>query len=178
MYTYSMAQHWKQHKSKFLNTSWLHIYLIPLLIAICLVTGTSSIYAKDTKGNIGINLNYPGVGIRYFFSPFFSMEAKGQFESDVTVGGLRGYIYFTPHAPVRLFTGLEGDYCSFKGEVSKGQGYAGQFFVGGETFLSKRLSLQMDIGPAYISLEDKDTKVKTSGIEYIVNMGITFYIGK
>lgn len=95
------------------------------------------------------------------------------------VGGLRGYYYFSPQAKYLLFVGLKGDFVTFKGEDSKGTGFAGELFVGGEYFFVKSFSFQLDLGPALISLEDtKDTTESVSGLEYVVNFGINYYLGK
>lgn len=136
------------------------------------------VYAGFVKGDFGIGLNYPGFGVRYFLSDKISLEGKGQFEKDIFVGGLRGYYYFKPEAKVLSFVGLEADFVSFKGEESEGNGFAGELFVGGEYFFAKKLSMQLDFGPAYIFLEDKDTSEFVGDIEYVVNFGINYYFGK
>lgn len=143
-----------------------------------LFTLSFPVYAELAKGDFGVGLNYPGLGVRYFLCDKISLEGKGQFEKDIFVGGLRGYYYFKPEAKVLPFIGLEADFVSFKGEESKGIGFAGELFVGGEYFFAKKLSLQLDFGPAYIFLKDKDTSEDVGGIEYVVNFGINYYFGK
>mgnify|MGYP001044483381 CR=1 FL=1 len=133
--------------------------------------------AIDNKGKIGIGLNYPGVGIRYGLTKKFTLEAKGQFGSDISLGGLRVYYNFKSPERINLFGGLEGDYVNFKGEKSEGTGYVTEVFLGGEYFTTKRLALQLDFGPAFISLTDKNTQVKQEGVEYVVNFGINYYFG-
>ena len=61
--------------------------------------------------------------------------------------------------------------------MSKGTGFAGELFIGGEYFVAKRLSLQMDMGPAYIALTDGETSLSVNGLEYVVNLGINYYPG-
>jgi len=136
-----------------------------------------SIYADVNKGKFGIALNYPGLGIKYFLSNKIAVELKGQNETDIFVSGLRGYYYFNPKAKYLLFTGLEADFISFKGKVSEGNGLATELFIGGEYFFIKNLSLQLDLGPTLISIQDKQTSESVSGIEYIVNLGINYYFG-
>lgn len=134
-------------------------------------------HAEIGQGKSAIGLNYPGFGIRYFLSDNFAIEGRGQFTKDIVVGGLRSYYYFKLESKVLLFGGLEADFVSFKGDKSKGTGFAGELFVGGEYFFAEKLSLQMDIGPAFISLKDKDTSISESGVEFVVNLGINYYFG-
>ena len=153
------------------------------LVLFCLLFSTALlcdyIYGEVAKSDFGIGVNYPGLGARYFLSDKISLEAKGQIEKDIFVGGLRGYYYFSPKAKYLLFAGLEGDFVTFKGDESKGTGFAGEIFVGSEYFFNKKFSVQLDLGPAYISLKDtKDTTESVSGLEYVVNFGINYYFGK
>lgn len=135
--------------------------------------------AADTaalrKGDFGLGLNYPGVGARYFLTNRYSLEAKAQVAADISVFGLRGYRYFSPTSGIVPLAGIELDYLSFKGSRSKGSGFAAEVFVGGERFVSKKVSVQLDLGPAYISLSDDATSTAVSGLEYVVNFGINYY---
>jgi hypothetical protein len=134
-------------------------------------------FAGAYKGDVGIGLNYPGLGVRYMLSDRTALEAKAQVETGILVAGLRWYRSFSLQERSRFFWGLEGDYVNFTGEVSKGNGYAAAAFVGGEYFAAKRLSLQMDLGPAYIGLTDGDTTVSVNGVEFVLNLGINYYLG-
>jgi hypothetical protein len=130
----------------------------------------SAVYAE---GRIGVGVNYPGVSVKYLASPW-AVEAKGQFGSGITVIGPRGYYYF-PKKP-GLFAGCEIDYLSFDGDVSKGTGYALEGFIGYKHFLSPNFALSADFGPGQISLKDKETKETESGIEFVANIGLTYYL--
>ncbi|MFH1282411.1 MAG: hypothetical protein ABII27_01955 [bacterium] len=153
--------------------------LIKLIASFCLLLiFLYPVYAGHTGGDYGVGLNYPGLGVRYYLSNNFSLEGKGQFEKDIVLGGLRGYYYFNHEAEILFFTGLEADFISFKGDDSKGSGFAGEIFIGGETFIANSLSLQLDFGPAFISLKDKDTSIKADGVELVVNFGVNYYFGK
>ncbi len=46
-------------------------------------------------------------------------------------------------------------------------------FFGLERFITKKMTLSFDIGPAYISLSSDDISVE--GIELVYNLGINFY---
>jgi hypothetical protein len=149
-----------------------------LLIAGVLLFSASLLHAEAAKGDFAVGLNYPGLGVRYFLRDNISIEAKGQMESEIGVFGLRGYYYVNPKDKIVYFYGLETDYTTFKYEDSKGTGFAGEIFAGGEYFFAKSFSFQADFGPAIISIKDKDTSESASGLEFVVNFGINYYFGK
>lgn len=149
--------------------------LVSLSVLILL---TLPVYGNVVTGDFAIGLNYPGFGARYFFSNTSSIEGKGQFDDDISLMGLRWYYYFNKKSNVLFFAGIEGDLITFKGEDSKGSGSAAELFIGGEYFFDNNLSIQLDFGPAYISLKDKDTSLTETGVELVVNVGINFYFGK
>jgi hypothetical protein len=128
-------------------------------------------------GTFGLGLNYPGFGVRYFLTDHYAVEAKGQLEDSIELGGLRVYRYFRPVSRIFLFAGAEGDYVHFKGAVSRGSGAAGEIFGGFEYFILRRVSMQADFGPAYISLVNQDHSASVSGLEYVFNIGFNCYFG-
>lgn len=153
--------------------------LVCLFLGCCMLFFASDVFGEVAKGDLGIGINFPGIGVRYFLSDKISLEVKGQIEKDIFVGGLRGYYYFKSKEKLLPFVGLEADFVTFKGDESEGTGFAGEIFVGGEYFFAKSFSVQLDLGPAFISLKDtKDTSESVNGLEYVVNFGINYYFGK
>ncbi len=135
-----------------------------------------SIYAAPYQAAFGFN--YPGANIKIFLSGGFAAELKGQYMNKVGVGGLR--LYFYNGAPkkgdrLKFFWGAEFDAITFKGKLSKGIGLAAEAFAGTEVFILKNVSLQADIGPAYISVKDHATALNSNGLAFVVNSGINFY---
>ena len=129
------------------------------------------------RGTIGLGLNYPGLGIRYFISDLCALEARGQADKTSAIGGLRVYDYSRPSKSMFLFWGVEADYISFKGEVSRGSGAAAELFGGFEYFALSSVSIQVDFGPAYIYLKDRHEPVSAGGLEYVANFGFNLYWG-
>lgn len=146
------------------------------LAVLVLLSFPALVNAQSIKGRLGLGLNYPGVSARYGLSNKFALELKGQFGSGVTVFGPRAYYYFSTDSKVCLFAGAELDYVSFKGDVSSGGGRAVEPFVGGDYFISEHLALGLDIGPAFIAISDKDTDESVSGMEFVANINITWYL--
>lgn len=118
---------------------------------------------------------YPGVALKYVTGGKSAWELRAQSGSGVLAFGPRYYRYFTQNANPRLFLGIEADYITFKGEVSKGTGFAGGAFVGGEIFLTKQIGLLMDFGPVYINLKENTYSQSERGMDYMVNLGIYWH---
>lgn len=133
---------------------------------------------KGLAGVIGVNLNYPGLGVKVGVGRRLLLEPRVQIGSKASAYGLRGYYYFDPRDRLSLFAGVEGDIISFEGEVSEGGGFCGVGFVGGEYSLSERFSFQLDLGGAYINIEDDESGLSKSGLDYLVNIGLNLYFRK
>ncbi len=119
-----------------------------------------------------LGLVYPGAAIRYTPSGKTAWEVKAQTGSGVFAAGPRFYYYLNSGSRLSIFCGAEADYIGFRGKVSKGSGFAGGAFLGGDVYFAGQLSLSIDFGPMYISLSDTKFSESASGIGYIMNMGI------
>lgn len=86
------------------------------------------------------------------------------------------YYNFNPKDKTVIFIGGEGNYVSFDTNDVTGRGWIGYGFVGGECFLTERLSFNVDIGPAFISLEEDVFHLSVDGVEWIFNLGVNFYL--
>jgi len=134
---------------------------------------TSPIKKRSVPGEWAVGLVYPGGAVKYLTSKH-AWELKAQSGSGILAAGPRYYRYLL-NSNLRLFWGLEGDFISFKGEESKGLGFAAGGFAGGEILLGKNLGLSMDFGPMFISLNEDDYSQSESGIEYVINMALYWH---
>lgn len=126
-----------------------------------------------------LGVNFPGVNVRMFFSDSIAAEIRGQYLNKIFTAGPRLYYYPSilgfNNAPLRPFIGVEGDFISFKGEYTKGNGAAFGGVIGVEYFLSRSVSVQTDAGPYYIMLDDNDSAISQTGLEFVLNFGVNFY---
>jgi len=136
-----------------------------------------SFEAKHTpnSGNWAVGLLYPGAAIKYVTNGTTAWELRAQSGLDILAFGGRYYQYFSSASDTRLFCGIDAEYVTYKGESSKGLGFAGGAFAGGEILLTKQIGLLVDFGPMYIKLNDKNASETVGGIEYVVNMGIYWH---
>lgn len=148
-----------------------------ILVSIFLIF-SFKVYGEASRKKFGIGLNYPGLSIRYAANKKFTFEIKGQLDEEILVAGTRFYYYFASIFGVYPLLGIEGDYIFYKGDISEGMGFVAELFSGVEIFVLKNLSLQVDIGPAFIMLSDKNYKKSVVGVEFIINLGINWYLGK
>ena len=134
--------------------------------------------AEDIGGRFAVGLNYPGVSVKYGFNSMLALEGRYQSDSNIGVMGPRLYCVLKQYNNINLIAGMEADYVTFTGQVSKGTGYAAEVFIGGECFINHNLSFQIDIGPATVSLSDSATSQSISGLDTVLNMGVNYYFGK
>ena len=137
--------------------------------------GASAAQKNPASNKWALGLVYPGAAIRYQTSGKIAWEVKAQSGSGVFVAGPRFYYYLGLGSGLSLFCGAEGDYIGFKGKVSKGSGFAGGAFIGGDISLAGQLSLSMDFGPVYVSLSDSKFSESASGMDYILNTGVYWH---
>jgi len=130
-------------------------------------------YTPSTPGEWAVGLIYPGGSVKYLTGNH-AWELKAQSGSGILAAGPRYYRYLT-NSGLRLFWGLEADFISFKGQESKGSGYAAGGFAGGELSLTDNLGLAIDCGPMFISLSESSYSQTESGMEYLVNMGLYWH---
>ena len=157
-----------------------------LLAPLPLAAGGNTILIGDAAANKGtagrtaaLGINYPGASLKLSLSDSFAAELRGQYADTIFAGGARLYYYPSvfgvSNASLRPFLCVEGDYLSFKSHISKGSGIAFGGSGGIEYFLSKRLSVQTDVGPVYVILKDKDSSVGLNGLQFVLNFGINLY---
>jgi len=140
------------------------------------INTTAEIDPRIAGGRIGVGVNFPGAALRWFVVDRFAVEAKFQYEKTTMAGGPRMYLYIASLENLFPYIGIEGDYGKYKDEKVESVGYAAGAFVGGEVYLFRRLSLQCDFGPVYVSLKDRELSIQSGGMGFMVNFGLTFYI--
>ena len=146
-------------------------------IGLLLLLFVSSAFAERW----GVGVNYPGLGVKYTVDKMNTVELRTQFGEDVFVMGPRLYHSISNRGKTTIYAGGELDYLTFEGKSSKGSGFVLEPYVGVEYLIeyltAHNLGLNIDIGPAFISLKDKDTNETEAGIDFVVNLGLTYYLG-
>ncbi|MFH1860307.1 MAG: hypothetical protein ABH870_04765 [bacterium] len=150
---------------------WLLI-IFPLVALASSAKGASSL---DKKWGIG--LNYPGFGLKYAINSKNTVEIRTQLGKDILTIGPRYYYNLSLRDKLVLFCGGEVSHLRFKGSVSEGTGIAILTFIGGEYLTAPDFGVSFDIGPAYISLKDRDSEEMEKGIDFVLNIGLTYYFG-
>jgi hypothetical protein len=135
-----------------------------------------------------IGVNYTGGQFRYRLSPKWAAEGRIQFgsaDSDYgtvhsNVFGLRGYRFLSVGHSERIawYLGGEGAYAKASSQSYNysTSGFAFGSFGGLEYRLTKRLSAAADIGPYVISLKEKETGLTSTGLDFVINTALIFYV--
>jgi len=148
----------------------------------------------STQRRLAVGINDMGGQVRLHFNPHWAAELRfqtGTASSDAgTVGsltaGMRIYRFSQEHRRCRFYGGFEGDYAqttlrSVNSNIALGSGfgntsgYAAGGFGGMEYRIVKRLYLDLDMGPYFISLKEKLTGVSETTPDVVVNAALCFY---
>ncbi|MBU0701809.1 hypothetical protein KKE26_11065 [bacterium] len=148
-----------------------------LIILPSMVVASSARDAVSLDKKWGIGINYPGLGLKYKINSKNTVEIRTQLEKDIFIIGSRYYYNFSLKDKLVLFCGGEADHLRFKGRVSEGAGIAILAFIGGEYLTTPDFGVSLDIGPACLSLKDRDTGEMEKGIDFVLNLGLTYYFG-
>lgn len=147
-----------------------------IIVFVALISFCGLAAGADDPGRFSVGLNYPGFSVRYRGGKGLIWEAKTQFDTGITVIGGRLSKYFKKEQPkLRFIKGIELDYVSFKSEETTGVGMASEAFIGGEYFVTKKLSVQLDLGPAFIFVKDNSYGLSANSLEFVANFGIYLY---
>ncbi len=157
-------------------TAFKRLLRIVLVSAALLPAASSFAGCGFKSGSWGLFLSYPGAGFKYFSTAEYAIAPRILLADDITAGGLRGYRYFQlGGGGIKTLAGWEFLYFNFKGEETRGGGYLGGFFLGGEYFITERLCLELDFGPQYIYLRDRSTEISLGDFAFAVNITLNRY---
>ena len=160
------------------------LFIVIFLAVFQTASVRSETEAPELKRKLGVGFAYIGGLIRYGFLKHWSAELHylvGSADSnDGTVNskliGTRGYRHFRVDHRLQFYTGLGFDFASADSISIKSNGYLSGGFVGTEYYIFPRLSLGLDLGAYYLSLKDKNSSISDSGIDFILNTFLNFYI--
>ena len=131
------------------------------------------------RDGIYLGLNYPGISAGYQFEDY-GAELRVFSSSDILIYGLRGRHNFyrmdaTDYNLDLFYYGLDLFYIDHEGTITEGDGYMLGLFGGIQTFFADGFSLNLDLGPYHIALEDDISGVDSSGLHFIMNAGVGFH---
>ncbi len=140
--------------------------------------GSGVAWGEVPNGRWAALAAYGGAGIRYTTPRLINMEGRVLF-GDGMAGSLRGAMEWDHEGwKVRPLAGLEASvFAPIHGNGQHGQSLA--MFMGGEVRLTRRLTFQMDIGPALFHVWESQSK-KAEGWDYqnVLNISLNYYFGK
>jgi hypothetical protein len=158
--------------------------LMAALIAAPLCHAGESAKTPDYRRTLAVGFGYTGLIVRCGFKDAWAVETQYLFgQADSTDGDVssqlavvRGYRHFRLRQRLQLFAGTAIGYVTAKSTTFKSTGYLGGAFGGIEYYLMKRLSVGFDVGPYYFTLNEKTAGQSSSGVDFVVNSFLNFYI--
>ena len=158
------------------------LFILGISVSPCLASGDDD--RPQFNRTLGVGVAYMGGLFRWGFKKHWSLEGHALFGSadsndgnvSSMVMGARGYRHFRTDRRLQLFAGVEADYVTAKSQNLKSSGYLAGAFGGVEYYILPRLSIGLDLGPYYLSLKEKDLAVSESGLDFILNTFLNFYI--
>ena len=135
--------------------------------------GSTFVCANTLEKRWGIGLGNPYLSMKYHVSATTAYEARAAFGAGINVYSARFYRNSELKGKSLTFWGLEAGSITFTKEDIGGSGHFAMLFLGLERFITKKMTLSLDIGPAYISLSSDDISVE--GVELVYNLGIYYY---
>lgn len=120
---------------------------------------------------------YGGAGLRYAMSPRISGEGRFLIGDGLAVSARGSYLWEKEGWKIRPLAGAEVSVLApFRGEGH--QGAAVLMFVGGEVRLAKRLTFQVDMGPAALRVQEESGQKEEWDYQNVLNVSLNFYFGK
>ena len=169
-------------------------FVFLLLISAVSAASAGAEDSTDFKRKFGVGLTYLGGSLRVGFLKSWTAESHFYYDKtsadngDVTsnVAGARLYRCFRAGQKLEPYAGVEGDYVSAKLKDSASynsgsssystSGTAFGAFGGVEYYFLKRLSICLDAGTFYVSLKEKQTGLKDSGVDFVFSSSVNFYL--
>ncbi len=150
----------------------------------------------DLKRRLALGVTYLGGDIHVGFMKTWAAELRyfqdkatsdnGDIKSTVISGRILRSFRTEKH--LQSYVGLEGGIVSAKLKDSSSlgsyafpdqydtSGYAFGAYAGVEYYILRRLSISLDLGPTYIQLKEKSSGTSESGLDFILNSSVHFYI--
>ncbi len=135
-----------------------------------------------SRERLSLGVNYTGAQLRWNISSRWAAEGRyqqGKASSnygDVTarVFGLRGYRFIRSESRFPLYWGSEIAYTTAKPETSnyKTNGLALGAFGGMQYHVTRRISLDVDLGPYVISLTETQTRTSSTNLDFVLNTAL------
>ncbi|MCK5219647.1 hypothetical protein KAR10_08995 [bacterium] len=129
--------------------------------------------ATELAGRFGVGANWPGIQARYCINDNWMAEGRGQFASNNTLLGARGYFILTEvpgTITVLPYVGAEFDWILSE-YVTGGFNIGG--FGGAELLVTEYLGIGADVGLYYVDIWSSLGGIGELGL--IFNLGVTFY---
>ena len=172
-------------KFNFVKTKLAFLLCAALSSALPVQAASDSNQPPGFKRKLGVGLAYTGGLLRYGFKKHWSLEGHyligkaSSNDGDVSSSavGLRVYRHFRLEEKLQCYAGADASYLSATSNNFKSSaGFGGGGFGGLEYYILPRLSVGLDLGPYFITMNKNNGVDSESGVDFVLNTFLNFYI--
>jgi len=155
----------------------MEIYIFPEASASPAAKSATQTAATESQEPLryALGLGYPDLRARVDLGQF-DVEAKLAAEEGIQVYSARLYWYFWKIGSVKAMVGLEGGFANFNGFYNSiaGSGAFEEGFVGLEYRITRRMSINADVGPSHVGAWSEGYSYSTTDVIY--NTALYIYL--
>lgn len=167
----------KSHMKKSLNITFFFSFWI-------LIANPCFTQAAPNISHFGLGLNYGGVQLDWRPNLRWMFEVRGQQGSDTaeikttsSVIGARAYRYLRAEKRISPYFGMELAHVKAKQKETSwsGSGISLAGFGGISLKLSSRFTMEFDMGPYLVSLNEKSTNAVQTEVDFVGDAALIFF---
>jgi hypothetical protein len=152
----------------------LAVYLA-ILFSLAGVAAAEPALSDGGAGSFALGVGYPDLRARVGLASRVDTEFKFAFSQNIQIYTARLILKLSEVGPLNVTAGLEGGWARFDGlDQVSGNGSVAAAFVGLEYPFARRLRLSVDLGPAWLKVNDNAVSYDSTVLVY--DTALYFYL--
>lgn len=148
-----------------------------IALVVFAILGTGVVFGEVPNRRWAAVAAYGGAGIRYTATPKVNVESRVLFGEGIALSARGAMQWNRPEWKVTPLAGLEMSVIApFQGKGEHGQAIS--LFFGGEVPISRRWTVQVDLGPALLRIQGENSKEYDWDYQNVLNLSLNYYFGK
>lgn len=126
--------------------------------------------------SLGVGAGYPYIALIWGLFPDWSIEPRMAFGPGIFTIGSRINYRLKKWDKYDLYTGIEYYHITFDTQQIMGTGSMLEVYLGGNYHMENKITISLDLGPAYVYLKEKDGYFIKSFGDWVVNIGLKYFL--
>lgn len=139
---------------------------------------STAIAGSGYSNKSGISLGINTLQVRYGVNEYYKVSGNLAYSERIFIVGARLARQHNLNEKSLLYLGVESDLVNFDHDSILGKGHILYIPLGLEQYVSPGFSVSCELGPAYVWIKSNAVDVSQSGLDWMWNLYLTFYIGK